>query len=234
MGDSDGQLPDWRTISAGTKVRVALWLATEVGEGGTFRIQDLRAAMPGIEQIDRRMRDLRPVGWELETYRENPRLRADELKLARIGDHVWDPAYQQKRTAIPNRLRLQVMERDGFRCASCGVGGGETYPDDNSQTAQLMVRAVDASGPDAGSRSHLVTQCRRCSKAGGLPRLHASNARAAVSELAPEDRALLLAWLNASSEELLPAVKAYLACRQLSTSERHAIVAELREELARE
>lgn len=231
---ADGQLPDWRTISAGTKVRVALWLATEVGEGGTFRIQDLRAAMPGIEQIDRRMRDLRPAGWELETYRENPRLRADELKLARIGDPVWDPAYRPTRRAIPNRVRLQIMERDGFRCVSCGVGGGEAYPDDASQTAQLLVRAAETGGPAGASPPHLVTQCRRCAKAGGPPPVPAANARAALSELAPEDRALLLAWLNASSEELLPAVKAYLACRQLPTSERRAIVAELREGLARE
>ncbi len=63
-------VPDWRDGTLGTRVRVALWLASEVGEGGTFRKQQLRDAMPGVEQIDRRMRDLRPAGWEILTYRD--------------------------------------------------------------------------------------------------------------------------------------------------------------------
>lgn len=54
--------PDWRDEALGTRVRVALWLRDEVGEGRTFKKQALRSAIPGSEQVDRRMRDLRPSG----------------------------------------------------------------------------------------------------------------------------------------------------------------------------
>ena len=230
MPDGRG-LPDWRSLTAGTKVRVALWLASEVGEGGTFRMQDLRAAMPGIEQVDRRMRDLRPAGWVLETYRENPRLRSDELRLLRIGDAVWEPTYRSRRRTVPNRLRLQVMERDGFRCVRCGAGAGETYPDDESQRARLTVRAIGVLPRDGSwTAGDLVTECRRCSDAGRsghtLP-VTAARVRAAISELADPDKALLLEWLGNDTKDLSRAVSAYLACWQLNASERAAIARDL-------
>lgn len=53
---------DWRNADLGTRVRVALWLRDEIGEGGTFSKAALRAAISGAEQVDRRMRDLRPHG----------------------------------------------------------------------------------------------------------------------------------------------------------------------------
>lgn len=56
---SDGL--DWRDGALGTRVRVALWLRDEVGVGNVFSKAALRAAITGAEQVDRRMRDLRPV-----------------------------------------------------------------------------------------------------------------------------------------------------------------------------
>ena len=73
-------VPDWRTSRTGSKTRVALWLVAEVGAGGTFTKADLRAAFPAIEQVDRRMRDLRTEGWVIATYREDRSLAADELR----------------------------------------------------------------------------------------------------------------------------------------------------------
>lgn len=60
--DTSMTVPDWRTHQAGTRVRVALWLHSEVPVGSSFTKAQLRDAFPGVEQVDRRMRDLRASG----------------------------------------------------------------------------------------------------------------------------------------------------------------------------
>ncbi|GGU67871.1 hypothetical protein [Lentzea flava] len=92
-------LPRWNDprLNLGSMVRVALWLATEVGQGNTFTQKDLRDAFPGVAQIARRMRDLRDYGWVLETSREDPTLSTEELRLTTIGTPVWNA--QERRTA---------------------------------------------------------------------------------------------------------------------------------------
>lgn len=52
---------DWRNETLGARIRVALWLQ-EQGVGAKFKKQEIRAAIVGTEQVDRRMRDLRPHG----------------------------------------------------------------------------------------------------------------------------------------------------------------------------
>jgi hypothetical protein len=54
-------LPKWNdpTLRAGTRIRTALWLISEVGVGNSFTKEQHRAAFSGVAQADRRMRDLR-------------------------------------------------------------------------------------------------------------------------------------------------------------------------------
>src|SRR5690242_11694524 len=79
----------WEDGRAGAAKRVAHYLATEVGEGKTFKKADLRRIVEDTEQVDRRMRDLRKVGWTILTYRDKNGLRPEELFLERIGQHIW-------------------------------------------------------------------------------------------------------------------------------------------------
>lgn len=148
--------PDWRTSTKGTRVRVALWLIQEVGEGNAFRKVQLRAAFPGVEQVDRRMRDLRSEGWEIHTHQQDPTLATDELRLVSAGRRVWEVPTGQSRTASgPSRSERQaVLRRDGYTCSLCGIGGSEAYPDDPTDHAVLLVVA----GPAGG----WITTCRRC------------------------------------------------------------------------
>src|SRR5262245_39376762 len=88
-------MPDWRTFDGGATKRAALWLASEVGEGGVFTKGQLRDAFPGVTQIDRRVRDLRREGWIINTRREDVMLELDEQRLVHIGGHVWSDAYQR-------------------------------------------------------------------------------------------------------------------------------------------
>jgi len=155
----DVSVPDWRISRAGTRIRVALWLFTEVGEGGTFSKAQLRGAFPGIEQIDRRMRDLRPEGWQIWTYREDRSLAADELRLVTVGGRVWEPGYRSRQTSVSDADRARALEADGYACRMCGISAGETYADDRLRAAKL---SVERSARPGGDALYLRTLCERC------------------------------------------------------------------------
>ncbi len=153
--------PPWKTSTAGARIRVALWLSSEVRVGGVFTKAQLRGAFPGVEQIDRRMRDLRSEGWVIHTYREDRSLLVDELRLVAIGAQVWAPHYRQRRgTAVSDKERQAIFVADNYACVCCGIAGGEPYPDDLARTAKLTLSRAALSA-DAGP-PRLRTLCDRC------------------------------------------------------------------------
>ena len=152
-------VPDWRTSTAGTRTRVALWLHHEVGVHGTFTKAQLRDAFPAVEQVDRRMRDLRSEGWVLSTYREDRSLSVDELRLVTEGGAVWERGYRSKAAAgVSDKERLAIFAADDYTCSYCGVSGGEPYSDDPLRTAKLTLSRV----PGLDGTIQLRTTCDRC------------------------------------------------------------------------
>src|ERR1700722_7484392 len=82
--------PKWDDygFSAGTMIRGALWLLQVVGEGNVFTKEQVRAAFPGISQIDRRIRDLRDYGWVISSSSDDATLSADEQRFIQAGTAV--------------------------------------------------------------------------------------------------------------------------------------------------
>ena len=148
---------------------MALWLHSEVHAGGTFTKSQLREAFPSVEQIDRRMRDLRPEGWVIATYREDRSLAVDELRLVEEGGPLWQRGYRSRAcAAVTDKERQAVFAADGYACAYCGITGGEAYPDDALRIAKLTVARV---APLDSGPPQLLTACDRCHVAvrGKLP-----------------------------------------------------------------
>lgn len=191
-------LPAWQSSTAGARIRAALWLAEEIGEGGTFRKAQLRAAFPSVEQIDRRMRELREDGWVFATNREDLALASDELRLVRIGGAVWDESYHRARTtSISANDRKATFAADGFACRHCGVAAGEPFADDPIRIAKLSV----ARSSIPKSRG-LLTLCDRCMAAD--PDSAAGNVEAVIrdaQQLGPAEREQLLRWMVRDERE---------------------------------
>lgn len=143
------ELPDWRTNGAGTRVRVALWLASEVGIGGVFTKAQLRLAFPEVEQVDRRMRDLRRYGWEIDS--SDATLELGELRLVAIGQPVWDAdvAPAERESRLSNKQRREILAADNYMCVFCGVAAGDRYADRPGQTARLLVVKTGTSKQEA-------------------------------------------------------------------------------------
>jgi hypothetical protein len=189
-------IPDWRTISAGSRSRVALWLVAEVGEGGVFTKARLREAFPAVEQIDRRMRDLRAEGWKIATNREDASLASDELRLLRVGGRVWEPGYRNQGRAVSDKQRQAVLTRDGYLCRSCGVRAGDAYPDDPVRTAKLVVASDQALG------GALVTLCDRCASGRPEVAMDESTLLAEIEGLEGDERGKLVSWIRRGSRDL--------------------------------
>jgi len=212
-------VPDWRTSKVGTRVRVALWLHTEVGAGGAFTKAKLRDAFPNVEQIDRRMRDLRPEGWVIATYREDRSLSSDELRLVREGGPVWERGYRPRQgSAVTDKERQAIFAADNYTCAYCGINGGECYPDDALRTAKLTLSRVT---PLSGGPPQLLTACDRCHVAARdepTADLHAQ-----ADALDEPQRQRLLAWIKQGGRKQAPEEQLWARYRRLPLDARQEL-----------
>lgn len=237
MSEVEGTaVPDWRDEKRGTRVRVALWLAREVGEGGKFTKQELRDAMPGVEQIDRRMRDLRPAGWSILTYRDRAGIAPGELLLEKVGQPVWEKEHRAAGLrVVPATTRRRVFERDGHRCVRCGILAGELYPDESGATARLTVGHVNPHKYGSGAtQADLVTECARCNETAKHrtgQQFDEQRVWDEIVELSRKDKRIVLTWLAAGRREPTAAERVVSMVWQLPAVHRESIQARLAQAL---
>ncbi|ARF63093.1 hypothetical protein B1H20_18155 [Streptomyces violaceoruber] len=113
---AESELPDWTDNKMGSMVRAALWLATQVGEGNVYTKDQLRAAFPDVAQIDRRVRDLRELGWVIATNREDPQLAPNEAQFVRAGAAVWEPGViRASRQQRQSKSLARLLEPEALR-----------------------------------------------------------------------------------------------------------------------
>ncbi|MFF4409714.1 HNH endonuclease [Streptomyces sp. NPDC001404] len=216
---------DWRDEALGARIRVALWLRGEVGEGGTFSKRQLREAIKGKEQVDRRMRDLRPAGWVIKSYRDKPSLKPDELYLETVGLPVWDKEYRAAGLRqISAKTRRDVYERDGHVCRRCGIAAGEEYPGEQGSHARLTLgHVVSHKAGSAASPENLITECARCNESvrhlTGV-QMDKEKVWDRIRELRNSDRKALFAWMVHKGRVATPAEKVWAMYWQLPAAQR--------------
>jgi hypothetical protein len=225
-------LPSWADTSVGgTKIRVALWLLSEVGEGNTFTKAQLRDAFPQVEQVDRRMRDLRDHSWKIATNKEDASLTPNELRFVKAGEKVWEPGKSSpSMTTISNKQRMAVIAGDDYMCVVCGIAGGETYPDSaHGETAQLSVSRRSMAGPDGRTSTQYVTECKRC-KAGASPQTMPSLevVLSGIAALSPRDREVLASWVSRDRRQPRRVDQLWSEYRRLPAESREVVAEHLR------
>lgn len=215
-------------------VRAALWLVQEVGAGNTFTKEQLRAAFPGVSQIDRRVRDLRDYGWVILANTEDASLATEEQRFAKVGAAVWDPK-ERRAAAARNALSAKdiraVLERDDFMCTVCGISGGEEYPDDPNRTAVLSVTRRTTVLPDSREEVLLLTECKRCRAGSSDAPARADEVAADIGILDPADRRRLARWIARNRRVSTPLDRAWSAYRRLPADARDEIFSSLEAEL---
>lgn len=102
-------LPRSRLMLSYLQVHLGEWV-------GQMRLAEIA---DNYQDAPRALRDLRAEGWPLDNDRHgNWRLRREER-----GDPRGDGR------AVPARMRVAVLERDGGRCRLCGIGAGDVNLD---------------------------------------------------------------------------------------------------------
>ena len=205
--------------------RAALWLVTEVGEGEVFTKAALREAFPDTAQIDRRMRDLRDFGWQIDTNREDQHLGTHEQRFVQAGVHVWEPgasATRQRSGGVSAAQRREVLLRDSYTCRSCGVAAGAQYGD-SYETAQLDVARRTVRQPDGGETVELVTECNRCRVGGRWLAADLSKLLADIRGLSALERRVLAGWVAQDRRELSALERLWGDYRSLPSASRDAV-----------
>lgn len=227
------ELPSWQDKGRGSMVRAALWLEREVGEGNIFKKSELREAFPDVSQIDRRIRDLRDYGWQIDTRREDDRLLQDEQRYVKKGAEVWIPGQRRTnakaRAGLSAQQRTRIMAGDDHICRSCGISAGETYPD-GQQDAQLDVARRKVIQEDGSEDVQFVTECNRC-RVGGRDRVDdVGTLVEAARGLTQLELKVLRGWMAAGQRTLGPAEKVWGRYRALPEESRKAVQQALADE----
>lgn len=175
---------------AGTMVRVAQWLLSEVGEGEVFTKEALRLAFPTVGQVDRRMRDLRDYDWVIHTNLEDGSLSPSELRFVKVGAPVWDRGVS-RRSAISSADRRAALLAAAYMCSQCGVSAGNPYPDKDLEVGVLAVHR---------SEIGVYVTCGRCGPLSETGKATSPDevALTLVSSLSDEETAELRSWLTGS------------------------------------
>ncbi|ASR33652.1 hypothetical protein BAY61_00105 [Prauserella marina] len=198
------EMPSWRDTDTkrGSMARGALWLVQEIGINGIFTKSDVREAFPEVSQIDRRLRDLRDYGWQIDTHREDPELKQDEQRLVQVGAEVWVPgqAKAKPKTSVTAAQRKKVMEADGWLCRSCGLAGGDIY--DDGATAQLDIARRNVLLPDGTEEVQLSTECKKCRVGGRGSVVDLGEILRLVELLGPLEKTIFGGWLSADERRL--------------------------------
>ncbi|MBO8202173.1 hypothetical protein JW613_28350 [Streptomyces smyrnaeus] len=231
-------LPDWRDSNKyGSMIRAALWLEAEVGEGGIFTKTELRNAFSDVSQIDRRIRDLRDRGWQIDTRREDPTLKLDEQRYVKRGAEVWIPgqgkAATKSKASITATQRAKTMREDNYLCRSCGIGAGEEYGDGGARS-QLDIARRQVRLADGTLTTQLVTECNRC-RIGGRSR--AEDIQALLGEiktLSSIEKDALARWIKADRRALSALERLWGLYRTLPEESRAAVAAAVNDDAAQE
>ncbi|MGI5398717.1 hypothetical protein ACQEVG_04510 [Streptomyces sp. CA-135486] len=218
-------LPHWQNGKFGTKIRAALWLESEVGEGNTFTKAELRKAFPEVAQIDRRLRDLRDHGWRIDTSRDDPALKQEEQRYVTKGAEVWIPG-QAKVARHKNSLspaqRAKVWQNDSYLCRTCGIGAGEPYEDDSNVLSQLNVARRKIVLADGTVDHQMVTECKRCG-AVGEREVDLGELLGKVAGLSALEKEVLATWIDADQRTRGTLEKLWGVYRTLPVTSRTAV-----------
>lgn len=220
-------LPRWDDpkLKLGTMPRAALWLRAKVGEGNIFTKQQLRDAFPGVSQVDRRVRDLRDHGWVIHTSADDVSLTPHEQRFVRAGAPVWEPGARKKNTesAITARERMAAMSADGFLCAVCGIGGGETYVEPPASKATLFVTRKQVRLPNGQVVVQPVTECKRCRAGAPAVPCDVSLVYESVRSLDDVERQRFLEWAERGRRHPTPLDHAWSLFRRLPDETRTTV-----------
>jgi hypothetical protein len=149
MGDGD---------SAKSRIRAHF----RANKGQIVTAKQLAEVAAPVSEWARRVRELRDEeGWPISTNHDTVALKSGEYML--IGDPPVRRDVSFKR-GISQKLRAEVLDRNGFTCQMCGKTPGEIDPDTSRKVRLHVGHIVDKSLGGKDELSNLRTLCSTCNQ----------------------------------------------------------------------
>ncbi|MGP3971369.1 HNH endonuclease [Streptomyces sp. 6N223] len=232
-------VPGTRAKPFGQERRLAAWLWFNKEIGDTFTMNELREALGQdivgkSEHLNRRLRTLRAVGWVVPSHNDDGSLKPGEYRVEVKGARYWldEDRRAHRRFAPSARVRRLVIDRDGGRCAICGIANGESYPGEPSSKARLTIghrvpqerlRARGATDDIDNWR----TECARCNEPVRDeipdPRQY-DEVLAQVRRLSRSNKRTLLNWLQRGERTRSELDRVYDHARILTHGEKEDLI----------
>lgn len=131
----------------------------EKNVGKVLTTHELRA-VAGISEYARRIRELRDQeGMQIRTHLDRSDLKPGEYILESLKR---EPALER---TISTRLRMEILERNGFTCQLCGAGPEDPDPYNPKRKVRLHIDHIiplDQGGSD--DRDNLRVLCSACNE----------------------------------------------------------------------
>lgn len=130
-------------------------------QGKVVTAKQLQEVAAPVSEWARRVRELREdEGWPIATQNDDASLKSGEYKL------TGPPPTGQAKTGrgISQKLRAEVLDRDGHTCQMCGKAAGETDPDTGRPVRLHLGHIVDKSLGGKDEASNLRTLCSTCNQ----------------------------------------------------------------------
>lgn len=142
------------------KQRLREYFLAHKGEVVTSR-QLMAVAAPSSEWA-RRVRELREdEGWPIATHNDRIDLKPGEYLLT--GEPPEEESGNRTR-AISQKLRSEVLDRDGSTCQMCGLSPGDTDPQTGRPVRLHMGHIIDKSLGGKDELNNLRTLCSTCNQ----------------------------------------------------------------------
>ncbi len=212
-------------------VKVATFVASK-GEGGKFTKLEMLEAVPGVAQADRRMRDLRSMGWVIDNYKINPNLSPDQYLVRTIGTRVDQgekPVAQRK--TITGAKRRRIFQRDGYVCQSCFTAGGEEFADAPGRKATLTIgHIVPFKRGGTDDDDNLRTECQRCNDEARDNSENPPDAEEVLTEMSRgsrKEKGQMYMWMRANRRNITDQERMFMKWRRLPHDQRDWVMNEL-------
>lgn len=131
-------------------------------QGEVIKGKDLAQLVQPVGEWARRVRELRDEeGWAIHTNNDTQDLKPGEYMLVAEPPTQRDVSFQRD---ISQKLRAQVLDRDGSTCQMCGKAAGETDPDTGRPVRLHIGHIVDKSLGGKDELANLRTLCSTCNQ----------------------------------------------------------------------
>jgi len=144
----------------GSKEKVRQFLLANIGR--VIESSELQAAADGKVQYSRRLRELREQeGWLILSHHDSMDLKPGQYMLREQPPEKRPISFAR---GISNRLRAEVLDRNGFTCQMCGLTPGELDPATNRKVRLHLGHIVDKSLGGKDEASNLRALCSTCNQ----------------------------------------------------------------------